>query len=221
VRRRRDGEPAEYILGWVEFAGVRLAVGPGVFIPRRWSESMMLRAVELLDAVAGDTAVDLGTGSGAIALAIHTRHPDSTVLATDSSPKAAAWATRNCAGRSGLEVHVGDLYDALPGALEHQVDVIVGSLPYVPADELAGLPRDHLITEPPSAFDGGAEGLAIVGRALAEAPRWLRPSGSILLEIGHSQGAPATAMAAAAGLSGARIHRDGEGGELFLEARSA
>ncbi len=218
VRRRRAGEPAEYILGWAEFAGVRVAVGPGVFIPRRWSEGLLLRAVEILDVAGGGNAVDLGSGSGAIALAIHSRRPGSKVWATEASAVAARWAIANCAGRSGLTVCAGDLYDVLPRALERQVDVIVGSLPYVPSGELDRLPRDHLMTEPPAAFDGGPLGLAIVGRALADAHHWLRPAGCVLLEIGLGQGAAATAIATESGLKGIVIQRDEDGGELFLEA---
>jgi release factor glutamine methyltransferase len=218
VERRRLGEPTEYILGWAQLAGVRVAVGPGVFIPRPWSENLVSRAASLLGAVNSGIAVDLGTGSGAIALAIHALVRTAGFWATETDPVAAKWADLNFAGENGLTVCQGDLYDALPKTLEHNVDVIVGSLPYVPSPELEGLPRDHLVHEPLVAFDGGVQGLATVTRAIEEAGRWLRRSGHLLLEIGVGQGPAAIAIAAAAGLTRPVIHQDADGRELFLEA---
>ena len=218
VERRRLGEPSEYILGWADLAGVRVAVGPGVFIPRPWSESLVLRAAALLGPAGGGTAIDLGTGSGAIALAIRALLPDVTIWATEIDHTAARWAEINFASAEGLTVRTGDLYDALPGALTGCVDVIVGSLPYVPGDGLDALPRDHLVHEPLAAFDGGDGGLATVRRAIEGAPRWLRRPGYILLEIGVGQGASALGIAAAKGFTDPVLHRDSDGGELFIEA---
>jgi release factor glutamine methyltransferase len=218
VNRRGSGEPAEYILGWGTLAGIRVEVGPGVFIPRPWSTDLARRAAEVLSARDGGVAVDLGTGSGAIALAVAALAPHSRIWATETDPDAARWAELNCTGQDAVTVCLGDLYDPLPRWLQGQVDVIFGSLPYVPTSELAVLPRDHLTNEPVQAFDGGDRGLAVVTRALIGAHRWLRPGGRMLMEIGAGQGPGAATIAAEAGLQGAVIHRDEGGGELFLEA---
>jgi len=218
VRRRETGEPAEYILGSAALAGIRVSVGRGVFIPRPWSADLVWRAAELLNAAGEGIGVDLGTGSGAIALAVAKRAPRSRIWATEVNPDAVHWAELNCAGREGLTVCRGDLYEALPGSLRGHVDVIAGSLPYVPTSELAGLPRDHVGSEPVGAFDGGDEGLAVVGRAIAGAHDWLNPYGRILLEIGAGQGPRAAEIAAEAGLAEFVVHTGPEGGELFLEA---
>ena len=175
VERRRAGEPAEYVLGWAQLGGIRVAVGPGVFIPRQWSERLVLRAVALLDGVSDGIAVDVGTGSGAIALAIHALAPSCRIWAIEADPGAAEWADLNCAGVDGITVCTGDLYQALPPDLEHRLDVIAGSLPYVPTPELDNLPRDHVVNEPLVAFDGGIGGLMSVTSAIAGAERWLRP----------------------------------------------
>ena len=219
VERRRMGEPSEYILGWAEVAGIRVRVGPGVFIPRTWSESLVLRAINLLERLSHGTAVDLGTGSGALALAVQARCPHSILWATEIDPAAAEWARLNCASSPGLTVCTGDLYDALPRTLHQQIDVVLGSLPYVPTEHLPGLPRDHIEHEPPRAFDGGPGGLVFIERALEGARRWLRPGGHVLLELGAGQGDAVSAIAAGAGLKDVVIHRDAHGGELFLEGR--
>jgi release factor glutamine methyltransferase len=221
VDRRRLGEPAEYILGWATLGGVRVRVGPGVFIPRRWTERLVERAVALLSDTSDGVVVDLGTGSGAIALAIHAGAQGSRVWATEVAPAALEWARRNCAGVAGLTVCEGDLYGGLPPALAGDVDLVVGSLPYVPGGELDKLPRDHLVTEPPVAFDGGVDGLAMVTRAVAGAPRWLRPAGAVLLEIGIGHGPAAEEIATQAGFRHCKVHRDDDHGELFLEASLA
>jgi release factor glutamine methyltransferase len=218
VERRRRGEPAEYILGWAQVASLKVAVGPGVFIPRPWSETLVLRAASLLGAGSSGIAVDLGTGSGALVLAVRALVRTTRVWATEVDPVAAEWAERNFADADGLTVCRGGLYDALPRSLEHNVDVVFGSLPYVPSTELERLPRDHLVHEPLVAFDGGVQGLATVTRALQEAGRWLRPSGHILLEIGVGQGPAVMAIAGAAGFTRPVIHHDADGAELFLEA---
>jgi release factor glutamine methyltransferase len=220
VERRRMGEPSEYILGWAEVAGTRVLVGPGVFIPRRWSESLVQRAVDLLGRLSGGNAVDLGTGSGALALAVQAGCPESTVWATEIDAIAAEWARVNCAASPRLTVCTGDLYDALPPALHQEIDVILGSLPYVPTEHLSSLPRDHIGQEPVRAFDGGLGGLVFIERALKGAGRWLRPGGYVLLELGAGQGNAVSAMASDAGLRHVSIHTDDYGGELFFEGHT-
>jgi release factor glutamine methyltransferase len=220
VRRRRIGEPSEYIRGWAEVAGIRVRVGPGVFIPRRWSEALVLRAVSILGRLRGGNAVDLGTGSGALALAVQAGAPDATIWATEIDPVAAEWARLNSAGSTGLKVCTGDMYDGLPPTLRHEVDVIFGSLPYVPTEHLPGLPRDHVGNEPVRAFDGGQGGLVFIEKALEGAGSWLRPGGHVLLELGTGQGDVVLAIAAGAGLKRVSLHRDDYGDELFVDART-
>jgi release factor glutamine methyltransferase len=220
VSRRQVGEPAEYILGWAEVAGTRVNVGPGVFIPRKWSESLVRRAADLLRRIGGSKAVDLGTGSGALALAVRAGSPGSTIWATEVDPAAAEWARANFGGSPRLTVCVGDLYDALPTAIRGEIGVIFGSLPYVPTEELPGLPRDHIGHEPLQAFDGGRGGLAFVRKALEGAGGWLKPGGYVLFELGAGQGAAASKVATSAGLREVRLQTDDDGGELYLEART-
>jgi release factor glutamine methyltransferase len=213
------GEPSEYILGWAEVAGIRVLVGPGVFIPRRWSASLVLRAVELLERSGPAKAVDLGSGSGALALAVHAGSPATTIWATEIDPVAAGWARRNFTGSTGLTICMGDMYGALPPMLHREIDVIFGSLPYVPTEQLTGLPRDHIGNEPVGAFDGGPGGLAFIEKALRGADRWLKPGGHVVLELGGGQGDAAVAIAGDAGFTHVSVYRDDYGDELVLDAR--
>jgi release factor glutamine methyltransferase len=184
VRRRRDGEPLEHILGWAEFRGLRIAVAPGVFVPRRRSE-LLVRLVTSI-APPGPIVVDLCCGSGAIGTAILAATPGATVHATDIDPVAVGCAAGNLTPYGG-HAYAGDLYDALPVGLRGTVDVIVANAPYVPHDEIALMPpeaRDH---EPRTALDGGADGLDIQRRIAASAREWLAPGGHVVLETSRRQ----------------------------------
>jgi release factor glutamine methyltransferase len=180
VERRSTGEPLAWITGTVTFCRRVVVVAPGVYVPRWQSEPLAERAAELLPS--GGRAIDLGTGSGAIALVLLDRHPSASVLGTESDPVAAT-----CARHNGIDVVEGDLFAGLPASWTGTVDVIVAVLPYVPTDELAYLPRDVRDFEPKTALDGGEDGLAVVRRAVTEARPWLRPGGRLLLEIGGAQ----------------------------------
>jgi release factor glutamine methyltransferase len=138
------------------------------------------RAAELLPS--DGRAIDLGTGSGAIALVLIERRPSASVLGTERDPVAAS-----CARQNGVPLVEGDLFEGTPASWRGTVDVIVAVLPYVPTDELAYLPRDVREFEPTTALDGGDDGLVVVRRAVTEARQWLRPGGHILLEIGGAQ----------------------------------
>jgi release factor glutamine methyltransferase len=149
----------------------------------------------------GVRIADVGAGSGAIAVTLAVHLSRATVYALDASPEALALAAENAA-RHGARVRclAGDLLAPLPGA----VDLIVANLPYVTRDEWSALPpeiRDH---EPRAALDGGADGLALIGRLLSTARGHLRPGGAVLAEIGAAQGEAAVALARAA-LPGARV----------------
>ena len=183
VCRREAGEPVEWIVGWAPFCGRRVVIHPGVYVPRVQTEVLARRAVSLVPP--GGVAVDLATGSGAVAAVLQAADPSATVVATELDPAAAA-----CARANGVTVHEGDLDAPLPVSFEGQVDVLTANVPYVPTSALALLPRDVQAHEPRRALDGGDDGLDLVRRVLGCAARWLRPgTGRVLVEIGPDQAA--------------------------------
>jgi release factor glutamine methyltransferase len=177
VRRRLTGEPLAWITGRVEFCGLEVRVDSGVYVPRPQSEALALRAVERLPP--DGTAIDLCTGSGAIAKVLKTRRPAARVLASDLDERAVA-----CARANGVDARQGDLFAPLPPT---RADVVVAVVPYVPTPELSLLQRDTFTFEEPLAYDGGPDGTAILRRVIAEAPGFLRPGGRLLLELGGDQ----------------------------------
>ena len=195
VDQRASGTPLEQILGWAEFCGLRVVVAPTVFVPRRRTELLVRLALEVVRP--GDTVVDLGCGSGAIAAALLAARPDLEVHATDVDPAAVACARRNLPPE---RVHQGDLYDALPAGLRGRLAIVVANAPYVPTDAIATMPpeaRDH---EARVALDGGPDGLDVQRRLIAQAPDWLSPGGVLVVETSGSQAGGTTAEMAAAGL---------------------
>jgi release factor glutamine methyltransferase len=186
ARRRKEGEPLQYLLGTAQFRHLELEVGPGVFIPRPETELVADRAMELLPK--GGTLVDLGTGSGAIALAVASERPDATVLATEADPGAYPWAVRN-RDRLGLDVELieGDLFEGLPEGLKGGIDVVVSNPPYVSTDRRDILPVDVRDHEPERALYGGGDGMLVVTRLAHDAREWLRPGGWLVLEMGAQQ----------------------------------
>lgn len=195
IARRIAGERLEHVLGWVEFAGLRIDVDPGVFIPRPQTEALAERAAALGPSV----ALDLFAGCGAIACVVAQRNPSARVVAGELDPAALACAHRN-GERYGVEVVAADVDDGVPAELAGGVDVLTANVPYVPTGELPYVPHDG---EPDGALDGGADGLAWVRRVVAVAPRWLRRDGSLLIEMADTPGAHA-AIAALAGGAGMR-----------------
>ena len=194
VARRVAGEPLEQVLGWVEFCGLRVIVEPGVFVPRRRTALLVEQALALLEGVREPVVVDLCCGTGAVAAAVRHALGRGDVHASDVEPRAVRCARRNLDGIG--TVHEGDLTAALPDDLVGRVDVMVVNAPYVPSDEIAMMPpeaRDH---EPRLALDGGADGVDIHRRVAAQAPRWLRSGGHLVIETGRRQ-APLTLEAMA------------------------
>jgi release factor glutamine methyltransferase len=192
--RRVDGAPLEALLGWAEFCGLRIAVDPGVFVPRQRTAFLVAQAVRR--AGPGALVVDLCCGTGAIGAAIAAAVPRAEVHAADVDPAAVA-----CGRRNLPNVYQGDLYAALPDRLRGRVDLLVVNAPYVPTDAIATMPpeaRDH---EPRVALDGGADGLDVQRRVAADAPTWLRPGGALLIETGADQAQRTAALFAAAGLA--------------------
>jgi release factor glutamine methyltransferase len=197
--RRVAGLPLEHVLGWVEFCGLRIAVDPGVFVPRRRTEFLVEQAA--LRTRPGAVVVDLCCGSGAVGVALGLALGGGTVQlhAADVDPVAIACASRNVA-RVGGTTYVGDLYDALPALLRGRIDVLVVNTPYVPTDAVAMMPPEARDFEPRVALDGGPDGLDIARRVAAEAPRWLAPDGWLLIETSEEQSSVLAEMFAAAGM---------------------
>ncbi len=180
LRRRLTGEPLAWITGGVTFCGTAIRVEPGVYVPRWHTEALASRAAQRCPAAG--VAVDLCTGSGAVAATVSRLRPAARVVATDIDERAVA-----CARRNGVETYVGDLFGPVPADLKGQVDVVVAVVPYVPERELQYLQRDTLTFETPLAYLGGAEGTDLLRRVVAGAPHWLRPGGVLLLELGGRQ----------------------------------
>ncbi len=182
LRRRLTGEPLAWITGRVSFCDLELGVDAGVYVPRWQTEQLARRATELLPPAG--TAVDLCTGTGAIArvLLAAPGQDGARVVATDMDARAVA-----CARGNGVEAYHGDLFAPLPGGLRGQIDLVVAVVPYVPTPALSLLQRDTLTFESPLSYDGGPDGTDILRRVLAESPRYLRPGGTILVELGGEE----------------------------------
>jgi release factor glutamine methyltransferase len=222
LERRARHEPVEYLLGEAEFSGVTLGLGPGVFIPRPETQTLVERALAL--GLPGEaTVVDLCTGSGAIACALAASRPGWTVWAVEQATPAVACARANVR-RLGLDgrVHVlaGDLFTPLGGrVVAGAADLIVANPPYLAGPLLVTLPIEVRDWEPRAALDGGVDGLDVIRRVLAHAPEWLRPGGVLLVEIGEEQGPAVRRLAEATPWAAAQVHRDFLGQERVLEAR--
>jgi release factor glutamine methyltransferase len=212
VSRRERGEPLAWIVGHVAFCGLRVRLDRGVFVPRPHTESLARRAASLLP---GDgVAVDLCTGSGAVAAVMRAARPDAVVIGTDVDPNAVA-----CARANGVDALLGDLDAPLPREILGRVDVMTAVVPYVPSEELHLLPRDVLENEPRDALDGGPGGTAVLASAARAAGTWLGPGGTVLLEIGGRQADALAPLFDDAGLVDASVRRDDDGLVRAVEAR--
>jgi release factor glutamine methyltransferase len=193
VQQRVSGLPLEQILGWAEFGGLRIAVEPGVFVPRRRTELILRQALML--APPQPVVVELCCGSAALALAVASTLRDVELYATDIDPVAVRCARRNLAGLpEPARVLEGDLYEPLPQSLAGRVDLLLANAPYVPTDSIELMPPEARLYEPRTALDGGSDGLDLLRRIIAEARHWLGPNGRLLVETGRSQ-APASVAA--------------------------
>jgi release factor glutamine methyltransferase len=206
VERRAAGLPLEHVVGWAEFCGLRIAVGPGVFVPRRRSELLVRQAIAVARAPRPGAAgaarlvvLDLCCGSGAIGLAVAAALGSAELHAADLEPAAVACARENVAAVGG-QVYEGDLYDPLPATLRGRVHVLVVNAPYVPTAEIALLPSEARLHEPAIALDGGTDGAAIHRRVAAGAAAWLSPGGKLLIETSERQAGLTAAAMRASGL---------------------
>jgi len=194
--QRCAGTPLQHLTGRQPFRGIDLLVRPGVFVPRPETEVVVEAALAAIDALESPVVVDVGTGTGAIALSIANERPDARVHATDRSPAAVELANEN-ATRLGLQVavHEGDLLHALPAELAGAVDLVVSNPPYVDPDEADRLSAD-VRADPDEALFGGTE---FHRRLAAEAPEWLKRGGVLAVEIGANQGPEVRAILESAG----------------------
>ncbi|HLI37349.1 MAG TPA: peptide chain release factor N(5)-glutamine methyltransferase [Streptosporangiaceae bacterium] len=226
VGRRAAREPLQHITGRAYFRYLELEVGPGVFVPRPETEVMTGWAIDALRDmdVAEPVAVDLGTGSAAVALAIAQEVPRARVHAVEADPEAVTWAGRNIArcaaaapyiaGRVAL--HAGDMADAL-GELDGTVDLVISNPPYIPAG--TPVPPEVADYDPPAALWGGQDGLDAIRVVERVARRLLRPGGLVAVEHDSRQGAAVYwVFPEEAGWRGTRNHRDLAGRERFVTA---
>jgi len=223
VERRRAGEPLQYALERWAFRSLELYVDRRVLIPRPETEVLAGMAVDECRRLAAQVAVDLGTGSGALALALAVERPGLQVWGTDASAEALAVARANLAGlgRTATRVRLseGPWFEALPDDLAGSIDVIVTNPPYVADDEIADLPAEVHEWEPHQALFSGPTGLEDIEHIVAEAPRWLTRPGSLLVELAPHQALRARKLAVAAGFGTATVWPDLTGRDRILLAR--
>ncbi|MDG4802430.1 putative protein N(5)-glutamine methyltransferase [Micromonospora sp. WMMD980] len=213
--RRVAGLPLEHLLGWAEFCGRRVAVHPGVFVPRGRTALLVAAAV----AVAGPApaVLDLCCGSGAAALVLHDRLAPRWLGAADVDPVAVACARRNL-DPLGVPVYQGDLFEPVPARWRGRLDLAVANAPYVPSDAVATLPVEARVHEAAVALDGGADGLAVLRRVAAGAAEWLAPGGHLAVEVSAEQAPALCAALTAAGLDPSVV-RDEEWEATAVTAR--
>ena len=207
VAARVAGRPLEHVLGWVAFRGRRVVVEDGVFVPRRRTELLVDAALPHLRN--GSVVVELCCGAAAVGSALLTEAPGPIdVWASDIDLAAVECARRNLEPLGGHALP-GDLFDGLPRSLAGRVDLLLANAPYVPTASMATMPPEAREHEAVIALDGGADGLDVQRRIIAQAPDWLAPTGSLLIETSERQASETAALMRAAGLT-ASIVRDEE-----------
>jgi release factor glutamine methyltransferase len=227
VDRRVAGVPLEYVLGWAEFCGLRIAVDTAVFVPRRRTEFLVREAAELLraaddgpgtpgaPAVRTPVVLDMCCGSGAIGAALAAIVGAIDLYATDVDPAAVRCARRNVAAAGG-RVFSGDLFEPLPPALRGRVEILAANAPYVPTDAIGMMPPEARLHERLVALDGGPDGLDVVRRVAAQAREWLAPGGHLLVEANERQAPPAAESFARNGLTPRVVHSEEFGATLVV-----
>jgi len=219
VKRRSDGVPLQHLLGTVEFFGYEFLCDSRGLIPRPETEEL----VELVLKMAPDAKsfLDVGTGSGVIALTLALKKPEAHVVACDLSPQAMALARENRA-RHGLESRVELISSDLITSVHGTFDAIIANLPYIPAAEIPGLARE-VLHDPISALDGGEDGLRLIERLLDQLldqlPTHLTPSGLVALEIGHDQSEKVITFLKDRGFQEVLAHADHQRRNRFVTAR--
>lgn len=188
VAARCSGRPLQYITGVQSFRRLALRVGPGVLVPRPETEMLVERCLELLQGIQGPRILDIGTGSGAIALSLATERPDCRVWATEISEDAYRWADRNLelTGSANVELYFGDLFSPLPKTERGSFDLIVSNPPYLSQEVLAAAPVEVREHEPEMALLSGDAGMTTCIRIIREGFDWLTPGGRLVMETAGS-----------------------------------
>jgi release factor glutamine methyltransferase len=214
--RRCAGTPLQHLTGEQQFLDLRLRVVPGVFVPRPETEILAATAIELIDAVDDPVVVDVGTGTGAVALTVKARRPQARVVATDLSP-AAVELCRDNADRLGLAVEVveGDLLGPVPPEVRGRVDLVVSNPPYLTLEEYENLPEE-VRADPFEALVGGVD---VHARLAADAPAWLRDGGHLAVEIGAMQANEVSRLLSEAGFGEIRVRPDLAGRDRVVSGR--
>lgn len=237
VVRRIAGEPLEQLLGWAEFAGLRILLEPGVFVPRTRTELLARRAAGFArDAVAdrpeptgsraerGDepraVVLDLCCGAGAIGAAVHHAVPGIELVAADLDPAAVTAARRNLEPLDAFVLE-GDLFAPLPERLRARIDVIAVNAPYVPSEAIELMPHEARDHEHRIALDGGADGLELHRRIAADAGEWLAPRGRLVIECSRAQSTASAALFEAAGFEASVEVDDDLDGTVVVVRRPA
>jgi release factor glutamine methyltransferase len=214
VKRRAAGEPLQYVTGEADFCGLKFAVDKRVLIPRPETE-LLVEAVPAVNRI-----VDVGTGSGCIAVALAKRLPAAEIYATDISADALAVAAAN-AKRHGVEKNIrflqGDLLEALPSSIK--VDAVVSNPPYIASGEIGTLPKEVRDFEPVQALVAGEDGLKVYRRLVPDGARVLSPGGGLFLELGAGQRPAVEQLCVAQGFTVAAVVKDLQGHERVLVAR--
>jgi release factor glutamine methyltransferase len=217
IKRRLQSEPVAYLVGKKEFRSLELHVDARVLVPRPETETLVELALTLLADGPSHRIVDVATGSGAIALALKSARPSSTVFATDLSPDAAEVARANALRLSlPVDIRVGDLL--APVVAEAPFDLVTANLPYITTAEIPSLPPE-VLREPRQALDGGPDGLTFIRRLITDAHPLLAPAAWILLELAADQSPAASSLLTAARYTDITITKDLAGLPRIISAR--
>lgn len=229
VRRRQAGEPLQYVLGSWPFRRLDLMVDRRVLIPRPETEQVVEEALAELDRLAGGRrerakVVDLGTGSGAIALSFARERTNVEVWAVDSSPDAVAVARANLAGLAGhaatrVRIVEGDWWDGVPGHLRGRIDLVVSNPPYISSDEMGSLDPVVRDWEPRQALEAGPRGTEAIEIILSGARQWTAAEAAVVIELAPQQAERATELAKSAGFGHVEVRPDLAGRPRALVAR--
>ena len=215
VKRRAQGVPLQHLLGTVEFHGRTFASDSRALIPRPETEELVALLLKL-DLPADARCLDVGTGSGIIALTLAAERPAARVQAVDRSPNALKLARENAA-RLGLDGRVEFIEGDLLAACAGPYDLVAANLPYIPVGDIAGLSRE-VQHDPMMALDGGRDGLEIVARCVTQAHEKLAPGGRLALEIGHDQAARVRELLERGGYASVETRKDHQDFERFVLA---
>lgn len=208
IKRRVEGCPVAYLVGYREFFLLRFEVTPAVLIPQPDTETLISEALTVLKGQAQPRVLDLGTGSGCIAVTIAHQHHSAEVTATDISAQALEIAQRNADRHAPDRIRFaeGDLFAAVTAG--ERFDLILSNPPYIAEGEFPDLPVEVREHEPRLALDGGPDGLAVVRELVHQAPAWLNPSGRLMIEIGYRQEEAVRGLFEAAGFANVATLRD-------------